>query len=48
MDFVFKVHRTFRTSGASLQKAQQEFAKDVVSNKTVQQAATDAVIAGSK
>ncbi|XP_054612411.1 secretory carrier-associated membrane protein 1-like isoform X4 [Dunckerocampus dactyliophorus] len=37
-----KVHAMYRTTGASFQKAQQEFATEVMSNKTVQTAAASA------
>ncbi|XP_061822269.1 secretory carrier-associated membrane protein 1-like [Nerophis lumbriciformis] len=37
-----KVHAAYRTTGASFQKAQQEFATGVMSNKTVQTAAANA------
>lgn len=37
-----KVHTLYRTTGASFEKAQQEFATGVMSNKTVQTAAADA------
>nr|XP_057920075.1 secretory carrier-associated membrane protein 1-like isoform X3 [Doryrhamphus excisus] len=37
-----KVHAMYRTTGASFQKAQQEFATGVMSNKTVQTAAANA------
>ncbi|KAM9306781.1 secretory carrier-associated membrane protein 1-like [Pholidichthys leucotaenia] len=37
-----KVHTLYRTTGASFEKAQQEFATDVMSNKTVQTAAANA------
>lgn len=38
-----KIHAFYRTSGASLQKAQSEFATGVATNKNVQQAAAEAV-----
>jgi len=41
-----KVHQFYRSSGASLQKAQTEFATGVASNKNVQNAAAEAVKAG--
>ncbi|XP_032932230.1 secretory carrier-associated membrane protein 1-like isoform X3 [Catharus ustulatus] len=37
-----KVHSLYRTTGASFEKAQQEFSTGVMSNKTVQSAATNA------
>ncbi|XP_042251719.1 secretory carrier-associated membrane protein 1-like isoform X2 [Thunnus maccoyii] len=37
-----KVHAMYRTTGASFEKAQQEFATGVMSNKTVQTAAANA------
>ncbi|KAG5841194.1 hypothetical protein ANANG_G00196970 [Anguilla anguilla] len=37
-----KVHGLYRTTGASFQKAQQEFATGVMTNKTVQTAAATA------
>uniref|UniRef100_A0A1A8HAW5 Secretory carrier-associated membrane protein n=1 Tax=Nothobranchius korthausae TaxID=1143690 RepID=A0A1A8HAW5_9TELE len=37
-----KVHSMYRTTGASFEKAQQEFATGVMSNKTVQTAAANA------
>ncbi|XP_048874635.1 secretory carrier-associated membrane protein 1-like isoform X2 [Brienomyrus brachyistius] len=37
-----KVHELYRSSGASFEKAQQEFASGVMSNKTVQTAAANA------
>ncbi|XP_057308331.1 secretory carrier-associated membrane protein 2-like isoform X1 [Hydractinia symbiolongicarpus] len=41
-----KVHSAYRTSGASLEKAQGEFARGVASNKDVQKAAAQAVATG--
>lgn len=38
----FQVHMLYRTTGASFEKAQQEFATGVMSNKTVQTAAANA------
>lgn len=37
-----QVHTLYRTTGASFEKAQQEFATGVMSNKTVQTAAANA------
>ena len=37
-----QVHATYRTTGASFERAQQEFATGVMSNKTVQTAAANA------
>jgi len=37
------VHYIYRTTGASLEKAQGEFARGVVTNKNVQNAAAEAV-----
>lgn len=44
MSFIMfnKVHAMYRTTGASFEKAQQEFATGVMSNKTVQTAAANA------
>lgn len=36
------MHALYRTTGASFEKAQQEFATGVMSNKTVQTAAANA------
>jgi len=41
-----RVHQIFRSSGATMQKAQKEFAEGMASNKTVQKAAVDTVAAG--
>lgn len=41
-----KIHAFYRASGASLQKAQSEFATGVATNKDVQNAAAEAVKAG--
>lgn len=43
---LMKVHRIYRLAGASLQKAQGEFATGVASNPHVQSAATNAAAAG--
>lgn len=40
--FLLQVHGLYRTTGASFEKAQQEFATGVMSNKTVQTAAANA------
>ncbi|KAL8595766.1 hypothetical protein ACOMHN_012185 [Nucella lapillus] len=40
--FLIKVHRIYRSTGASFQKAQAEFATGVMRNETVQNAAADA------
>lgn len=40
--FPLQVHGLYRTTGASFEKAQQEFATGVMSNKTVQTAAANA------
>lgn len=37
-----QVHAMYRTTGASFEKAQQEFATGVMANKTVQTAAANA------
>lgn len=39
---LYQVHSMYRTTGASFEKAQQEFATGVLSNKTVQTAAANA------
>lgn len=39
---ISQVHMMYRTTGASFEKAQQEFATGVMSNKTVQTAAANA------
>jgi len=41
-----RIHGLYRSSGASIQKAQGEFARDVMSNKNVQNAAAEAVRGG--
>lgn len=38
----WQVHGLYRTTGASFEKAQQEFATGVMANKTVQTAAANA------
>lgn len=40
------MHRIYRSAGASLEKAQGEFARGVVSNPHVQNAAGEAAAAG--
>lgn len=42
------MHRIYRSSGASFQKAQAEFASDVMKNETVRGAAADAAAAGAR
>jgi len=44
--FLFQIHQIFRTSGATIEKAQKEFAQGVASNKAVQKAAVDTTVAG--
>ena len=39
---LFQIHRLYRSTGASLAKAQAEFATGVMQNETVRQAAADA------
>ncbi|XP_025076620.1 secretory carrier-associated membrane protein 1-like isoform X2 [Pomacea canaliculata] len=43
-----KVHRIYRSTGASFQKAQQEFAQGVMRNETVQTAAADAAASAAR
>uniref|UniRef100_A0A8C9VBD4 Secretory carrier-associated membrane protein n=1 Tax=Scleropages formosus TaxID=113540 RepID=A0A8C9VBD4_SCLFO len=43
-----KVHALYRTTGASFEKAQQEFATGVMSNKTVQTAAANAASSAAR
>ncbi|KAL4617522.1 secretory carrier-associated membrane protein 1 [Arapaima gigas] len=43
-----KVHGLYRTTGASFEKAQQEFATGVMSNKTVQTAAANAASSAAR
>lgn len=42
----FQVHQIFRSSGATMQKAQKELAEEMASNKAVQKAAVDTASAG--
>ena len=44
--FYKKIHATYRSSGASFEKAQTEFATGVASNKTVQNVAVESMRAG--
>lgn len=49
--FVFillKVHRIYRSTGASFQKAQAEFAQGVMRNETVQNAAANAAAGAAR
>lgn len=49
--FVFsfrKVHRVYRSTGASFQKAQAEFAQGVMRNETVQTAAANAAAGAAR
>ena len=39
----FQIHRLYRNTGASFEKAQKEFATNVMSNKNVQNAAATVV-----
>jgi len=43
-----RVHKMYRSTGASMAKAQQEFTTGVMSNETVRQAATDAAAASMR
>ena len=45
---LFQVHRVYRSTGASIQKAQAEFAQGAMSNKTVQNAAVAGVSAAAQ
>ncbi|KAJ1531456.1 hypothetical protein ONE63_000134 [Megalurothrips usitatus] len=42
---ISKIHRIYRSTGASFAKAQQEFANGILSNETVRNAASDAAAA---
>jgi len=42
---LFRVHRLYRSTGASMARAQQEFSQGVMSNQHVQQAAASAASA---
>lgn len=46
ISLLMKVHTIYRLAGASLQKAQGEFASGVASNPHVQSAAVDVAAAG--
>lgn len=46
--FLIKVHRIYRSTGASFQKAQQEFATGVMRNEAVQNAAADAAAGAAR
>ena len=43
-----QVHRIYRSTGASFAKAQQEFAQDVIGNRTIQQAAGNFVATAAR
>jgi hypothetical protein len=43
-----KVHRLYRNTGASFEKAQAEFASGVMSNKNVQNAAATVITEGAR
>ncbi|RNA43072.1 secretory carrier-associated membrane 1 [Brachionus plicatilis] len=45
---LIKIHRLYRNTGASFQKAQAEFATNVMSNKNVQNAAASVVTEGAR
>ena len=40
--YFFQIHKLYRSTGASIAKAQAEFTSGVMSNETVRQAAADA------
>ena len=42
------MHRLYRSTGASFEKAQQEFAQGVMSNRTVQTTATNVAQGAAK
>jgi hypothetical protein len=46
--FSLQVHRIYRSTGASFQKAQAEFATGVLRNETVQNAAADAAASAAR
>lgn len=48
LSIIIKIHRLYRTTGASFQAAQNEFASSVLSNKTVQNAAATAITETAK
>jgi len=48
MVMLIKVHRLYRSTGASFQKAQQEFATGVMRNDNVQSFAGQAAAAGAR
>jgi len=45
---LMKIHRLYRNTGASFEKAQREFATNVMSNKNVQNAAASVVTEGAR
>jgi len=45
---IIRVHRIYRSSGASITKAKEEFTTGVMSNKNVQSFAADAAMAGAR
>lgn len=48
MIMLIKVHRIYRNTGASFAKAQQEFAQDVIGNRTIQRAAGNLAATASR
>ena len=46
--FQLQIHRMYRSTGASLAKAQAEFTSGVMKNETVRQAAADAASASAR